>query len=68
MKSGNVFVYWQSIKGCDRQVYLRLEAYARLGGIGVWSVAGGIQRPWAYRQSKQSNSKGTRYRCKCISS
>ena len=68
VKSGNAFVYWQYIKGCDRQVYSRLETYARLGGIGVWSVAGGIQRPWAYRQSKQSNTKRKRYRCKNISS
>ena len=68
VKSGNAFVYWQSIKGCDRQTYSRLETYARLGGIGVWSVPGGIQRPWDYRQSKQSNSKGKRYRCKDISS
>ncbi len=68
VKSGNAFVYWQSIKGCDRQTYSRLETYARLGGIGVWSVAGGIQRPWNYRQSKQSNTKRKRYRCKDISS
>ena len=68
VKSGNAFVYWQYIKGCDRQVYSSLETYARLGGIGVWSVAGGIQRPWDYRQSKQSNTKRKRYRCKDISS
>ena len=68
VKSGNAFVYWQSIKGCDRQTYSRLETYARLGGLGVWSVPGGIQRPWDYRQSKQSNSKRKRYRCKDIRS
>ena len=68
VKSGNAFVYWQSIKGCDRQTYSRLETYARLGGIGVWSVPGGIQRPWDYRQSKQSNSKRKCYRCKEIRS
>ena len=68
LESGNAFVYWQYIKGCDRQTYSRLETYARLGGIGVWSVAGGIQRPWDYRQSKQSNTKRKLYRCKDISS
>ena len=68
VKSGNAFVYWQSIKGCDRQTYSRLETYARLGGLGVWSVPGGIQRPWDYRQSKQSNSKRKCYRYKDISS
>ncbi|WP_342626225.1 MULTISPECIES: excalibur calcium-binding domain-containing protein [unclassified Prochlorococcus] len=54
--------------GCDRQAYARLESKARLTGIGFWSVPGGIQRPWNYRQSKQSNSKRKRYRCKDISS
>ena len=68
VESGNAFVYWQYIKGCDRQTYSRLETYARLGGIGIWSVPGGIQRPWDYRQSKQSNSKRKRYRCKDTSS
>ena len=68
VESGNAFVYWQYIKGCDRQTYSRLETDARLGGLGVWSVPGGIQRPWDYRQSKQSNSKRKCYRCKDISS
>ncbi|CAE21055.1 Staphylococcus nuclease (SNase) homologues [Prochlorococcus marinus str. MIT 9313] len=68
VKSGNAFVYWKYIKGCDRQTYAHLETYARLGGIGVWSVPAGIQRPWDYRQSKQSDSKGKRYRCKDMSS
>ena len=68
VKSGHAFVYWQYIKGCDRQTNYQLETYARRGGIGVWSVPGGIQRPWDYRKSKQSNSKKKRYRCKDISS
>ena len=34
----------------------------------MWSVSAGIKRPWHYTTSKQSNSKGTRYRCKYISS
>ena len=68
VEKGNAFVYWQYIKGCDRQTYSRLETYARLGGIGVWSVPGGIQRPWDYRKSKQRNSKRKRYRCKDIRS
>ena len=34
----------------------------------MWSVSGGIQRPWDYRTSKQSNSKGKRYCGKNISS
>jgi endonuclease YncB( thermonuclease family) len=48
--SGNAFVYWQYISGCDRQTYSRLENDARLKRLGVWSVPGGIQRPWDYRR------------------
>ena len=44
--SGNAFVYWQYIKGCDRQNYSNLENDARLNRLGVWSVVNGIQRPW----------------------
>nr|WP_255423191.1 thermonuclease family protein [Synechococcus sp. WH 8101] len=38
------FVYWQYIKGCDRQTYSRLETEARLKGLGVWSTGRGITR------------------------
>ena len=68
VSSGNAFVYWQYIGRCDRQAYSQHENSARLKGIGVWSVPGGIQRPWGYRQSRQSHSKEKRYRCKDISS
>ena len=75
--SGNAFVYWQYISGCDRQTYSRLENDARLKGAGVWAVPGGIQRPWDYRRSRRSGSStssgggGTtsgKYRCKEIGS
>jgi hypothetical protein len=32
--SGNAFVYWQYISGCDRQTYSRLENDARLKRLG----------------------------------
>jgi endonuclease YncB( thermonuclease family) len=75
--SGNAFVYWQYISGCDRQTYSRLEDDARLRVLGVWSVPGGIQRPWDYRRSKRVSSSASsggggnssgRYRCKEIGS
>ena len=75
--SGNAFVYWQYISGCDRQTYSRLENDARLKGAGVWSVPGGIQRPWDYRRGRRGGSStssggcGTtsgKYRCKEIGS
>ena len=71
--SGNAFVYWQYISGCDRQTYSRLENDARLKGFGVWGVPGGIQRPWDYRRSRRggssassgsgASSSSSRYRC-----
>jgi hypothetical protein len=56
VRSGDAFVYWQYISGCDRQTYSRLENDARLKGIGVWSVPGGIQRPWDYRRGRRGGS------------
>jgi len=74
--SGNAFVYWQYISGCDRQTYSRLENDARLKKMGVWGVPGGIQRPWDYRRSRRSGSSASsgggttsgKYRCKEIGS
>ncbi len=76
--SGNAFVYWQYISGCDRQTYSRLENSARLKHLGVWSVPNGIQRPWEYRRNRKggsstsssgSSSAGSgKYRCKEIGS
>jgi endonuclease YncB( thermonuclease family) len=72
--SGDAFVYWQYIAGCDRQTYGRLETEARLKRLGVWGVSGGLTRPWDYRsgQRKPSSSSsaptGRRYTCKQIGS
>jgi endonuclease YncB( thermonuclease family) len=72
--SGVAFVYWQYIAGCDRQTYGRLETEARLKGLGVWGVSGGLTRPWEYRsgQRKPSSSSsapaGRRYTCSQIGS
>jgi hypothetical protein len=41
-------MYWQYISGCERQIYSYLEK----NGLGVWSVPGGIERPWDYRHRK----------------
>ena len=54
--SGAAFVYWQFITGCNRQTYSRLENEARLQGLGVWGVSGGVQRPWDYRSGQRKPS------------
>jgi endonuclease YncB( thermonuclease family) len=72
--SGVAFVYWQYIGGCDRQTYGRLETEARLKRLGVWSVNGGLTRPWEYRSSQRKPSSsssapaGQRYTCSQIGS
>ena len=76
VRSGDAFVYWQYITGCDRQTYSHLENDARLKGTGVWSVPGGVQRPWDYRRGRRGGntsdsarkSKGTKYRCSEVGS
>jgi endonuclease YncB( thermonuclease family) len=50
--TGNAFIYWQYINGCDRQTYSRLENDARLNSLGVWAVGGGIKRPWLFRRNR----------------
>jgi endonuclease YncB( thermonuclease family) len=54
--SGAAFVYWQTIGGCDRQTYGRLETEARMKGLGVWSTPGGITRPWDVRRGHRRAS------------
>lgn len=54
--SGAASVYWQYIQGCDRQAYSRLENEARLKGLGVWGVNGGVQRPWDIRRARESQA------------
>ena len=76
--SGDAFVYWQYISGCDRQTYSHLENDARLKRLGVWSDTGGIQRPWDYRHNRKgatsasspggSSSSRGKYRCKDVGS
>jgi len=70
--SGAAFVYWQYISGCDRQTYSRLENDARLKGLGVWGVNGGVTRPWDYRSAQRRSGSagpaGRRYTCKQIGS
>jgi hypothetical protein len=50
VRRGEAFAYRQYLSGCDRNTYLDSEAQAELKGIGVWSVPGGITRPWDWRR------------------
>lgn len=73
---GQAFVYRQYLSGCDRNAYLSAEKRAEGARLGVWSVTGGITRPWDWRHGgagKRSQSPGGaatsgRYRCREIGS
>jgi endonuclease YncB( thermonuclease family) len=74
VRRGDAFVYRQYLNGCDRNTYLSAEKQAESARRGVWSVSGGINRPWDWRRglvsgptsstSTTSRSKlSGRYRC-----
>ena len=54
--TGNAFVYWHYIQGCDRDTYSRLENNARLRRRGVWSAPNGMERPWDFRHTMRNGS------------
>ena len=78
VRDGRAFVYRQYLGGCDRDAYLGAEAQAEKARRGVWSVPGGVTRPWDWRRGGSSSVKpsgssstskpasGRRYRCKEI--
>ena len=53
VREGQAFVYWQYISGCDRNGYSDAERSAQGRRLGVWSVTGGITRPWDWRRQKR---------------
>ena len=75
VRDGRAFVYRQYLGGCDRNAYLGAEAQAEKARRGVWSVPGGVTRPWDWRRGGSSSVKprgssgspkpasGGRYRC-----
>lgn len=79
VRRGDAFVYRQYLSGCDRNAYLSAEKQAESARRGVWSVSGGITRPWDWRRggtprpssntSPSSSSKPSgRYRCADVGS
>lgn len=80
--SGQAFAYRNYLSQCDQAAYLGAEKKAQRQGLGVWSVAGGITRPWDWRKGVRDSSPtvsapsatgsgasvGRRYTCKQIGS
>ena len=50
VRAGEAFAYGKYLSGCNREQYLGAEAAAQSRGLGVWSVPGGIQKPWLFRR------------------
>jgi endonuclease YncB( thermonuclease family) len=59
VSSGEAFVYWQYISGCDRNTYARLEQQAKSQRLGVWAVPGGIEKPWDFRRGRRARAAST---------
>jgi endonuclease YncB( thermonuclease family) len=50
LESGAVFHFEATSGGCVNLSYRAVEGTARTRAVGVWSVPGGIERPWLLLQ------------------
>ncbi len=53
VRRGQAFAYRQYLSNCDPTSYLGAERGAEVDRLGVWSVPGGIQRPWDFRHGRR---------------
>lgn len=82
VRDGQAFAYRQYLSDCDRSAYLGAEVAASSQRAGVWSVPGGIARPWDWRRGSRpaptaaspaspasgASIGGQRYTCRQIGS
>lgn len=83
VSSGQAFAYRKYLAACDSHAYLGAETEAQQQRRGVWSVPGGIQKPWDWRHGTTGTATATpaggastgsasvvghRYKCKEIGS
>jgi endonuclease YncB( thermonuclease family) len=54
VQKGQAFVEPRYVAQCDKASYLAAEAQAATNKVGVWSVPGGITRPWDCRKNPTS--------------
>jgi micrococcal nuclease len=55
VQRGFAFAYRDYLQNCDRNAYLGAERQAEAAHKGVWSVTGGITRPWDWRHGTRPN-------------
>ncbi len=53
VRRGQAFAYRQYLSNCDPTAYLGAERGAEVDRLGVWSIPGGIQRPWDFRHGRR---------------
>ncbi len=53
VRRGQAFAYRQYLSNCEPTAYLGAERGAEVDRLGVWSVPGGIQRPWDFRHGRR---------------
>ena len=79
VRRGDAFVYRAFLSRCERNAYMSAEKQAESARRGVWSVSGGITRPWDWRRglvTRSTSSTSTtsrikpssRYRCAQVGS
>ena len=56
VSSGQAFAYRKYLAACDSRAYLGAETEAQRQRRGVWSVPGGIQKPWDWRHGTKSSA------------
>jgi hypothetical protein len=55
VRGGQAFAYRQYLSQCNAAAYLGEERGAEFDRQGVWSVPGGIERPWDFRHGRRGN-------------
>lgn len=75
VEDGQAFAYRRYLDGCDVKELLEAEYRASRHRYGVWSVPGGITRPWVFRHGGSAavipdgtTPNSRRYRCRQIGS
>ena len=57
VEDGQAFVYRRYVAQCDAREYLAAEVRARRSRVGVWTVPGGITRPWDFRRGHREKRR-----------
>ncbi len=57
VRMGQAFVYEQYLDQCHGLAYMQAQRMAEFQRAGVWSVPGGITRPWDWRAANRDGGR-----------